>query len=185
MGSSLFPHLSPKQIKAISAIAKSNSGIKASEFNKILASGDSAQKPTRAKGAEFSFHCIITAPAENEVHILFNGRHHSKNDINSWGFRKKLVYKSSIKKAFADAVIIYRSAIPKAPFEKVEIHTTITNPKSRDDDNNYDTLKIMRDCCTLYGIIKDDNRQVVIKSLSSEILEREYSILLSINKIMN
>lgn len=179
MAAQMYKELTQKQIAEIVAIAKQNGGIHAKEFSRIAA-GKNATK-TKSLAPRFSFACNIVAVASGEIHVAFRGRHYSKNDISTWPLRRLLAYKKSIKKAFADAAIINRKIFPKTPYGRVEIRTTIALKRSRDDDNTFDTLKAMRDCCVVYGIIKDDSRDVVVNpTLPEEIISSEYSIVMKI-----
>lgn len=113
---------------------------------------------------------------ENGLKITFIGQHYPKNVIQNWHRGTLLSYKKGIKKAASDAFLIYRKFIPKIPFNKVHIDMIVYNPRSRDDDANYDTLKWMRDTFSVYKIIKDDNRNVVITRSEKEIVQKEYKI---------
>lgn len=181
MGSSAFAALSAKQIDLIVQEAKKTGSIKASAFNQII-----SKQTTNSKKNTFFFECTISSPAIDEVRVLFKGRHYSKNDIDGWPLRKKLSYKKAIKKAFGLAVMSCKKALPSKPFEEVEITVITSLKRSRDDDSPQETAKTMRDCCTNYRIIIDDNRKVVKKTEYIEKIGNEYSMELIIqNKGMD
>lgn len=172
-----YSELSKKQILQISAIVKEKGKISAVEFNSIISVGADDNKTNKF---HFHFECKISSPSPDEIRVLIIGRHYSKNCINSWSLRKKLTYKSSIKKAFDDAYFINRNVLRRVPFPLVEIENIVTLKRHRDDDNNYDTLKIIRDCAVRHKIIVDDSRKIVLNSTLKEIIGKEYCIELII-----
>lgn len=185
MPNKTFLDLTKNQIKKIQFIAKNNDGsISSVKFREILqcSHADKASKKSRVP-RKFEFSCTLSKQDNDKILVTFIGRHYSKNDISSWPRRKVFAYKTSIKDAFEIGVLANKNAIPTEPLKQVTLDIVVFNPKSRDDDNNYDTLKIMRDCCTNYGIIQDDNRSVILELRVTEHLSKEYRVEILISRL--
>lgn len=136
---------------------------------------------------EFKFDCEISK--NNNLYIIeFKGKHYAKNVIqNRWHRGILLKYKKSIKEAAKNAFIYAQinNVLPKEPLNNVSIKIEVYNPKSRDDDANYDTLKWIRDTFTVNKLLIDDNRSVIKHTEEKEIISKEWKIVFSILDLSN
>lgn len=125
----------------------------------------------------FEFHIEKT---HYGLKITINGKHFSKNRINSMSFKQRLKYKGLIKKASKIAYLKYKKEIPQKPLDKVNVKYFIYNPRSRDDDANYETLKIIRDTLININILEDDNRKIIKNTKETEIISKTYKIIVKL-----
>lgn len=173
MAIKLPPNIQKKLLKE----AKANNGrISAKDYNAIV--GDSAKNSDSKQNLNLDFSFEIELFLEkNEVKFTLYGRHLSTNVTNSLHFRNKLKYKSAIKKAVRTYFSVNKKKVGiKNPCNTVVLFPTAYNPKSRDDDGNSVTLKILRDLITEMGYVKDDNRKYLTQEKCSEVLQKEYKI---------
>ena len=140
----------------------------------------SLNKKSIKKALSFSFTVNIQ-PSEDIVIVEVVGKHYSKNVMNNWHRGTLLKYKKAIKTAFHDFFLLNK--IYFDPFDYSQIHYVVYNPKSRDDDANYNTLKYIRDCFTVHNIIDDDSRYYLAPSSEEEIISKEYKIKCIITRI--
>lgn len=136
---------------------------------------------------EYNFNFEANIKKINNIYkIEVVGRHYSKNVIqNQWHRGILLRYKKSIKEAMIKAFDIIKNSgdMPILPLNKVKIEVEIYNPKSRDDDANYDNIKIIRDTLTINGLIKDDNREVILESSEKEIISKKWKIIFIVENL--
>lgn len=170
--------LSKKQEKKILQLASKNNGtISAADYKKIFLSTEG----TVSKKRDFNFNVKIKHfPDEKKYEIIFNGKHLSTNVSNSMPFREKLRYKSSIKKAFINAALIYKKELPKKPFAYVELNPTVYLKRSRDDDGTSASLKILRDMIVNIGIVEDDKRKNLKMNVPDEIISKIWKIKIDV-----
>jgi len=101
-------------------------------------------------------------------------------------FRDRIAYKNAIKRAAETAAMIYKNVLPETPYRKCKIKYIVFNPRSRDDDANYETLKPLRDSAVnILKIIEDDKRKMIISLKEKEILSKDYKIILSVSEVKN
>lgn len=132
--------------------------------------------------AAFEFR-FVAKPLKKTLWLFtLYGKHQSTNAINSFTFRKKLVYKSAIKKAAkyffeSEWLLIKQSSdLSILPFKKAVMRAVAYNPKSRDDDGCSITLKIIRDIIVSYGFLIDDKRDFLVQEKTYEVIAKEYKI---------
>lgn len=148
------------------------------EYNELLrAKGQS--KGTKRVLKSFSFTYSIdryTFEGKEGYEITLKGRHYSKNDTNSFSRRELIRYSKAIHKAAEEFALLNRKFIKSlVPFQKAEVEYVFFNPRSRDHDNNSQTIKHFQDTFTNLRLIIDDKR----KNLSQpkevgEIKSKEY-----------
>lgn len=170
--------LNKNKINKLNEIKNNNGSINLHDFKRVLKENVLINDKN-----EFNFECNITK--DNKTYILeFKGKHFSKNVIqNRWHRGILLKYKKAIKEAAKNGFLMANDILPKKPLEKVEIKIEVYNPKSRDDDANYDTLKWIRDTFTVNKLIIDDNRNVIISSEEKEIISKEWKIIFYIKEL--
>lgn len=170
-----------KTAKILKVAAKNGGRISARDYRDIIKS--SAGKEKKPLDLNFS---IDVEEVEGRAYILtFYGRHLSTNDINSLPFRDGLRYKSAIKQAARLFFLTNRGAVPKKPLKKVRISPTAYNKRSRDDDGNARTIKILRDLLSTYKFIVDDNRKYLIQEKCEEVLQSEYKLEIRVEEILD
>lgn len=166
------------KINKIIAFQKKNGFINLNNFKEIINKKSSNEN-------EFNFDCNISC--ENNTYIVeFKGKHYAKNVIqNRWHRGILLKYKKAIKEASKNAFLFAKSndILKNTPLNNVSIKIEVYNPKSRDDDANYDTLKWMRDTLTVNGLLIDDNRTVIKQTEEKEIISKEWKIIFYITKL--
>ena len=174
--------LSKEAQRMILKVMKNNM-ISSKEYNNIVKKHNSS---SHKKTDVFSFRCNIEKNSDLEYTITLFGKHLSTNRVNSLSFKNRLRYKTSIKKAIVeDGYLLYKNILPKQAFKKAEIWYEIYLPKSRDDDNNYSTLKIIRDCIISLGIVVDDKRENLVQTNLIEYIQKEYKIVVHIKSLDN
>lgn len=136
------------------------------------------------KKNEFLFNCEVKQLNENDYLISFVGKHYAKNVIQTWHRGILLKYKKAIKEAAKNGFLTFYSNNPEfKKLDKVKILIKVYNPRSRDDDANYDTLKWLRDTFTFNHFILDDNRKVILDSKEVEIISKEWKVEFLITKV--
>ena len=154
---------------------KKKGSISAFEFRELMVKGGKTSNKQI-----FSF-VVSFAAGDNGCIVTMTGKHLSKNRYNAMGRRDQMRYKGAIKKALSQAALVYREEIKKHFFEKVKIEYVVYNPRSRDDDANYETLKPLRDgVVSFFKIFPDDKRSVVLKSKEREVISRKYKVEMKI-----
>ena len=171
MSSFLSPRIEKQLLKEAS---KNNGSIFSKKYQKII-SGTSAKNTTR-NTQDFSFITKIEKIDDFSYLITVLGKHLSVNSINSLSFRGKLKYKNSLKKAFADAQLIYRNVFPRRTFSFVNVFPTVYLKRHRDDDGNAATLKIIRDNIIRAGFAIDDSREYYCEHKPLEKISKEWRI---------
>lgn len=170
--------LSKNKINELMKISSKKGSVNIDDFKNILKSKNQNKN-------EFNFETTIKN--ENDLYIIeFNGKHFAKNVIqNTWHRGILLAYKKAIKTSAKNAFLKAKSnnILPINPLNEVEIKIEVYNPRSRDDDANYDTLKWMRDTFTVHKLIIDDNREVIKSTIEKEIISKEWKIIFYIKKL--
>jgi len=169
--------LSKSKLKELKEIESKNGKITVSDFKTIL--------KTNINKDEFKFETKIEY-INNKFVITFLGKHYAKNVIqNTWHRGILLKYKKAIKTSAKNAFLltINKSILPYTPLTKVKVNIKVYNPRSRDDDANYDTLKWMRDTFTVHKLLKDDNRNIIVSTQEEEILSKEWKIVFIVEDI--
>lgn len=167
--------LTKQQKKQLLNKAKSSGGtITAKEYRKILDN----TKTKKELNLNFSFE--FTKLNDNTYFLVMFGMHLSNNRINSLSFKNRLKYASAIKQSAEVCFILNKRIIPKKPYSSVSITPTAYNPRSRDDDGNSRTLKIVRDLLETYKIVINDSRKHFTEEKCKEVLQKEYKIELLI-----
>lgn len=159
------------------------------ELNELLskkgADGSHSPKGSDKPILSFSFSYHVEELGEG-YKITLTGRHYSKNSVNKFGRRERIRYSKAISQAAEDFRLVnmrfFRSLVA---FEKAEVHYVFHNPRSRDHDNNSETIKHFQDTLTTLGFIVDDNRKCLSHPKDvGETLGREYkaeAFLLPVN----
>lgn len=173
-------NLNKNKILELNKYKTNNGSISLNDFKKIM-----KENALSNNSNEFYFICNISK--ENNTYIIeFKGKHFAKNVIqNRWHRGILLKYKKSIKEAAKNGFLKAKelNILPIKPLTKVSILIEVYNPKSRDDDANYDTLKWIRDTFTVNKLIIDDNREVIISSKEEEIISKDWKIIFYVNDI--
>ena len=174
-----------RQNRALLKAAMKNGGsISAEEYRNIISSKTS--KSGRAKNTEFFFTVEVVKLVSNGYKVKMKGRHLSENTVNSLSLREKMKYKSSIKRAFKDAALLYRNQIPKRDqLGKLHIEPIAYNPRSRDVGNNSATIKIMVDAMVEnLGFVKNDSREYVVIEQCGEVISKEWKMIFYMKHIL-
>jgi len=175
--------------KLINLAKKSNGVVSSKEYKEAMCS-NKKNKNLHVKARDFlkektkkeynigNFNLTIKTIIRNKEYLFtIKGNHLSNNTINSLPFRKKLNYKSAIKKAFYIYSIEKRDFLKEIdtllPFKKVIFYPTSYVVRSRDDDNEGITLKIIRDAIIRLGFVEDDNRKFVTQEKCNEIISKD------------
>lgn len=183
MTKAILSSLTKKQVNQIKHICDKKGSISSATFNQIVNQKSDKKQLPKSRTDPFNFVCTISSPSADEVIVRFDGRHYSKNDIDSFHFKRKLAYKKSIKEAFANALLIQgKKALPKKPFTRVLLNVEIRLRKSRDDDSPQETSKRMRDCCIGY-IIAEDDRRTIKDTKYTEVITNHYAMTLTFKNI--
>ena len=160
----------------------------AKEYREYISNPKSTKKAKKQYTFEFKVQVTRIDEKKERYKIILIGRHYSKNSVNSFSFKDKLRYKTAIKNAFKLYMLQGKNRfelIPTTPFSYSLLTPTVYNKKSRDDDANFETLKILRDCLTVHKFIEDDNRKCLTMEKDIEILSNEYKIEMLLTKIAN
>lgn len=136
-------------------------------------------KKTKDVVHQFSFEVKFERKCQF-LNFYIYGKHYSKNRMDKWHRGVLLKYKKAIKQSFNLFFLQNKEVIVDVPSLRSQITYTVYNPKSRDDDANYNTLKYVRDALVVHGIIMDDSREYLLPSVENEVLEKEYKIKVSI-----
>lgn len=165
-------------LKNLNKLKDKNGAIDLKDFNSIVSNA-------RVKSNdEFSFQCNIEEIETNKYLISFMGKHFAKNVIQNWHRGILLRYKKAIKQSARDGFLRFNSVNNEfKTLNQVKVLITIYNPRSRDDDANYDTLKWMRDTFTFNNFIIDDNREVILETKEMEVISKEWKIEFEITKV--
>lgn len=156
---------------------KNTTSIRAKEFME-------ASKVKHSNNFEFSFK-VEGFEKDGNLFFCVYGKHYSKNKMDKWHRGNVLKYKKAIKQAFS---LFFRSLDKKlidVPSSLSRLTYTVYNPKSRDDDANYNTLKIIRDCLIVHHIIQDDSRKFLLPSIEKEIISKDYKIKILVEVCQN
>jgi len=178
----------PKHIqKKILEEAKKNNGhISASTYQKITNKKTSTKNKKVYQQIEHSFSFSVEKIDEKNFKFILIGKHLSTNRVNSLSFREKLRYKSAIKKSVEEFMMVFakkNNVLLDKPFEKAKIIPVAYNPRSRDDDGNSITLKILRDQLTEYNYIVDDDREHLMQEKCQEVINKEYKFEIFLQEI--
>lgn len=169
--------LSRKQQKLIRSKSL-NGRISSKDFNAVISNQN--DKANKNKVIDFAFSFNIQKRSENEYVFILNGRHYSTNSVNSFSFKNKLAYKKAIKQAVHDYLLINKKAFNKIslikPFSFVVLQPIAYNPRSRDDDGNSATLKVLRDAIVSLKFVPDDKRKFLRQMDVDEVIDKNYKI---------
>ena len=170
-----------KMLKALEKLKnKDNNTIDLKDFKSIFS--EKINK-TRTK-LEFKFNCNIEQINENDFLISFIGKHYAKNVIQNWHRGILLRYKKAIKEAAKNGFLkFYSTNLNFKKLDKIKVLIKVYNPRSRDDDANYDTLKWMRDTLTFNNFIVDDDRTIIIHSSEAEVISKEWKIEFLVSQV--
>ena len=135
------------------------------------------ENKTKKKKYNFSFYVRSKEYKTKTIFILY-GKHYSKNVINTWNRWIKQKYKKAIHESFH----IHNKQKKLKKYDKVSIKYIVCNPRSRDDDANYETLKFVRDAIVNINVINDDNRNIVLKTTEKEKITKNYKIFIILTK---
>lgn len=161
--------ISKKKFKSI----KNTKSISKSEFNDLV--------DKKENELNFMFEVSTLHISDSKIIFEIKGKHYAKNRINKWHRGTKLKYIKAIKQAFYFFYLKNKNMY-NPNFKLSQINYNVFNPKSRDDDANYDSLKAMRDCLTIYDVIYDDSREFLLPSTEEETIDKEYKIIITINQ---
>jgi len=138
--------------------------------------GKNESPPRDKKTLTFNFSYSVKRHLDG-FKIILNGRHYSKNNVNSFSRKERIRYSKAISKAaedFRSVNLQFFKRLTPFPFARVEY--TFFNPKSRDHDNNSETIKHFQDTLTTLGFIVDDDRKHLSHPKEvGEVLAKEYS----------
>jgi len=181
--------LSKSQAKKILKESKNNT-ISAERFKKIIAPRSTKDikrvtskeyreilLSTQGNRSDYSFTFEIEKIKENKEYVfILKGKHLSVNSINGLSLKNRIRYKNSIKKAVYGSLHKYKHIVPENPFSSVILEPTVYLKRYRDDDNNYGTLKIIRDMIVNIGFVENDSREYLEQKSANEVLSREWKI---------
>ena len=166
--------LTPLEVKKIQRISKGRSSISAKEYRDALANGSGEIKSKRRVGHSFTLD--LTVISSSEYIFTLSGRHLSTNSVNSLGRGDSIRYKNSIKNAFIEFFYINRFKRPKVKFNYAIMTPTFYNPRTRDDDSDSATMKIVRDSIVNAGFLVDDDRKHLKQNKYHEVISKEWKI---------
>jgi len=130
------------------------------------------------KKYEFSYKVKGKKIKDGYIVIVY-GKHFPKNVMNTWHKGIKIRHRKAISNAF----YVFRHLYKNLPFfEKVTLEYIVCNPKSRDDDANYDPTKPIRDELVEAGFFKDDKRKFIKDTKEKEKISKKYRIAIIIRK---
>lgn len=161
-------------------ISKKGGRLSAEEYRELISGNSKSASSQEKYHIKFSFSAIFVKSDEESTILEFTGRHCRKNEIDGWPLRKKIQYKTALKEAVQIAAIQFKTL---ARYDQVTFLYEVFNPKSRDDDANFNTLKILRDSIVSAGVITDDKRKCVINSVEKEIISKEWKIIITITPV--
>lgn len=174
-------NINKNKLSQLNQFKNKNGSINLNDFKNIMSESILSNDKN-----EFSFLCNISK--ENNTYIIeFKGKHFAKNVIqNRWHRGILLKYKKSIKDASKNGFLIARTndILPKEPLTKVSIIIEVYNPKSRDDDANYDTLKWIRDTLTVNKLLLDDNRSIILDTKEKEVISKDWKIIFYVKDLL-
>lgn len=172
--------LSHSEAKLLLKAAKGKSSMTAKEYREALASPKS--KPIKRNKRVFAFTFKTRRLSSDTYLFTLHGRHLSTNGMNSLGRGDAIRYKSALKKAFSDNLLVDRSSRPTMAFSRVVLTPTYYNPRSRDDDSD-GTSKIIRDCIINAGYVIDDDRKHLEQRKYAEVISKEWKIEMLLENI--
>ena len=174
--------------KAVTTIRKKygllkNDPLSTSQYKEACALSSAANT---TKSRQFSFKYILETLTHDEVVIIIEGVHLSNNRINSLTFKQKLAYKKAFKLGADELYLLERKRLKSYPvMQKAEIDFTFYTTRSRDHDNNNETLKRVQDTIVALGLVADDKREnIIMPSPPGEVLAKNYKILVALRRIV-
>ncbi|HID40636.1 MAG TPA: hypothetical protein EYP33_00580 [Pyrodictium sp.] len=160
-------------IKSINAIRKKyliekNGSLTSAQYKEAIALG----KQNNPQDKTFSFEYKIIEINDETLILEVRGNHLSKNTVDGLSFRQKLAYKKAFKQGAKALYLLNVKTIKTFPvMESAFISFAFGNKRSRDHDNNSETVKRIQDTIVMLGIIKDDSRKYLLpKNEPEEIL---------------
>jgi len=155
--------------------------ITSKEYNEILqgkqGKGTSSKGKKEHKTFSFTYHVQICVRDKMEGYkITLIGRHYSNNDTNSFSRLEIIRYNKAIHKASEEFALLNRDFIKRLKaFQKASVEYIFHNPRSRDYDNNAETIKHFQDTFSILGFIIDDKREFLSHPKEvGECLGKEY-----------
>ena len=174
--------LTPADLKKIAKKkgVKKVTSISSKEYRDMfLSKGSKSSKKAKREQKRFSFiydAVKIERGEDKGYKITLTGKHYSKNVTNSFSRLEMIRYNKAISKAAEEFALLNRTFIKKIkPFPKAFVEYTFYNPRSRDHDNNSETIKHFQDTFPVLGFIIDDKREYLSHPKEvKEVLQKEY-----------
>jgi hypothetical protein len=173
--------LTPQEAKSVLKASKGKNSISAKDYREAIS--NSKHKISKGTKHNFSFSLEVIKISDIEYNFILTGRHLSTNSVNSLGRGDSIRYKNSIKHAFNDYFLMNRFKRPKHKFPYAEMTPIFYNPRSRDDDSDAGTMKIVRDSIVNAGYLVDDDRKHLKQHKYQEIISKEWKIIVNLKSI--
>jgi len=150
-----------------------------------------------AKSFLFRYEIDKSSLGKKDVVLVVHGKHISKNvyeRLPQWGKRSQNGYKSAFKKGADECYLTQkkvfdylkkRTLLYHTPFEYTIIQYTFVNPRSRDHDNQYSTIKPLQDTLVRLGLIIDDKQENIFVPDIEEVSGKndDYRIIIKLSPV--